>query len=162
MGDAVPACATAAARPAPDTGLPPLAERKARANLVRQLRQAAAIEPDHRAHPIQRQRRRRVGRAHEGQRGRVHEMPVDRVAAIDGKPSRNCRQGQLPPPALQQNAQAARGSQIGQTRHDEADGNVPVRRRHVDGAEYEQGDSRRQRKQLPGAEVFGWGVEKIH
>ena len=71
-------------------------------------------------------------------------MPVDRVAAIDGKPGRRRRQGQLPPPALQLNAQAARGGQIGQTRHDEADGNVPVRRRHVDGAEHEKGDARHQ------------------
>ena len=144
MGDAVLACATAATRPALDTRLPPLAKRKARANLIRQLRQAAAIQPDHRAHPIQRQRCRRVGRAHEGQRGRVHKMPVDRVAAIHSKPGCRHRQGQLPPPPLQQHAQAAGRRQIGQTRHDEADGNVPVRRRHVDGAEHEQGDARRQ------------------
>ena len=155
MGDAVLACATAATRPALDTGLPPLAERKARANLVRQLRQAAAIQPDHRAHPVQRQRCRRVGRAHEGQRGRVHEMPVDRVAAIHGKPGRNRRQGQLSPPALQQHAQAAGRRQIGQTRHDEADGNIPIGRRHVDGTEHEEGDAQGQGKQLPGAEVFG-------
>lgn len=131
-------------------------------NLGEQLPQTTTMEPNDAANPIQGQRRRSVRGAHKLQGDWISEMPVERITAVNREPCTEQSKRKGAPVPLQDRPQAAGSGEVGQTCHDEADGDVSIRRRLVDRAKDEKNDAAREREELPGAKIFTRRIEEPH
>jgi hypothetical protein len=60
-------------------------------------------------------------------------MPVNGITTVNSEPSEEEHDRPKPPFSLKKDTHAPGGGEVGEDRHDEADGNVPVRCPTVEG-----------------------------
>jgi len=126
--------------------------------LGQEFSQRPRIHPNHAHQQIDKGRGKSIGRTHE-ERIRVHDGPVEPVAAIDAEPGQEQGQGQPLPIQTSYHMDEPRGRQVGEDGHDEADAHVPIRGGHEYRADQQQPDAQGQDHKLPGAEELTWPMD---